>query len=145
MEKSLPAAELHLPDGMRGKLERFRRQVWMIKVTEGVLAAIFGLALSYLAVFLSDRLWDTPAALRIFALLAGSVGLGVFFPLKCHRWVWKTQRMENVARLLRHKFPRLGDQLLGIVELARSDSEQNRSHTLTMTGPGKSLRFLGSW
>lgn len=122
--------QLELPPGMRSKLEDFRRRVWIVKIAEGALAAIFGLLLSYLVVFLLDRVWDTPAVLRLMILLAGTAGLGVWFPWKCHRWVWNTRGLEQVARLLRHGFPRLGDQLLGIIELAHSEREQERSGTL---------------
>ncbi len=38
--------------------------------------------------------------------------------------------MEQVARLLKHKFPALGDQLLGIVELAHSDKDLGSSTRL---------------
>lgn len=121
---------LDLPEGTHRKLDDFRRRVRLVKVVEGVLAAVFGLAISYLLVFVLDRVWDTAAIVRTTILLGGAVGLGLVFPLKCHRWVWGTRQMEQVARLVMHKFPRLGDQLLGIVELAHSESEQGRSKTL---------------
>ncbi len=106
---------------LEAKLADFRRRVWIIKLTEGILAALFGLALSYLAVFVLDRFFETPAWLRFCILLAGAATLGLGLPLKWHRWVWRQRRLEDVARLLRHTFPRLGDQLLGIVELVRLD------------------------
>lgn len=118
---------LRLPDSTRERLEQFQRRVRIVKIAEGVLAGLFGLVLSYLSVFLIDRFVDTPAMLRTALLIAGSVGLAVLFPLKCHRWVWGTRSMEQVARLLKHKFPALGDQLLGIVELAHSDKDLGTS------------------
>jgi hypothetical protein len=110
-----------LPPDLEGKLSDFRRRVWIVKLAEGVLAALFGLALSYLAVFVLDRLCETPAWLRFCILLAGSAGLGLGLPLKWHRWVWRQRRLEDIARLIRATFPRLGDQLLGIVELVRRE------------------------
>jgi hypothetical protein len=121
---------LDLPIGMRTKLESFRRRLWFIKLAEGILAGLFGFLLSYLLVFMLDRLFDTPTWLRAAILVLGVVGLGIWFPLKWHRWVWSTRQLEQVARLLRRKFPRLGDQLLGIVELAHSELEQHRSEAL---------------
>lgn len=114
---------LRLPDSTRERLEQFQRRVRVVKIAEGILAGLFGLVLSYLAVFIIDRFIDTSATLRASLLIAGSVGLAVFFPLKCHRWIWGTRRMEQVAILLKHKFPALGDQLLGIVELAHSERD----------------------
>ena len=122
--------QLAIPIGMKTKLETYQRIVRRVKIAEGVLAAVFGLVISYILVFTLDRFMDTSALLRGVILLAGAVGLGVFFPLKLHKWVWGTSRMEQVARLMRHKFPRTSDRLLGIVELARSEAEQTRSRTL---------------
>ena len=121
---------LHLPDATRQRLESFQRQVWLVKIAEGVLAGLFGLLMSYLAVFVIDRFIDTSAILRGALLVAGSIGMAVLFPLKCHRWIWRTRRMEQVAILLKHKFPGLGDQLLGIVELAHSEKDLGSSKTL---------------
>lgn len=123
---------VELPEGMRSKLETFRRRVWWIKIGEGVFAGLVGLMIAYAIAFVLDRFWDTPASVRAGLLIAGALGFGIAFPLKCHRWVWRTRQLEQVARLLRHKLPRLGDQLLGIVELAHAESanQQGCSETL---------------
>src|SRR5271163_4496098 len=110
-----------LPPDLEAKLADFRRRVWIVKLAEGIFAALFGLALSYLLLFILDRFCEPPAWLRFCILLAGTATLGLGLPLKWHRWVWRQRRLEDVARLLRLTFPRLGDQLLGIVELARMD------------------------
>jgi len=117
MNGSLP-----LPPVLSSKLSEFRRRVWVVKLAEGVLAAVFGLAISYLFVLGLDRFFDTPAWLRGLLLAAGALVPGLGLPLKWHKWVWRQRRLEDAARLLRWKFPRLGDQLLGIVELAKEDS-----------------------
>ncbi len=123
-------ARLKLPDGTRQKLARFQQRVWKIKLIEGICAAIFGLIATYLLVFVLDRFIETPGWLRLALLCVGSLGLGVFFPLKCHRWLWKTRKLEQLARLLKHQMPRLSDRMLGIIELANSDVEQDRSAAL---------------
>ena len=110
-----------LPPILETKLADFRRRVWTVKLAEGLLAALFGLVVSFLAVFALDRFLETPSWLRLVILLAGAATLGLGLPLKWHRWVWRQRRLEDAARLLRRTFPRLGDQLLGIVELARQD------------------------
>jgi hypothetical protein len=111
-----------LPAILETKLSDFRRRVWVVKLAEGLLAALFGIALSYLLVFILDRFFETPGSIRLCILVAGTVTLGLGLPLKWHQWVWRQRRLEDAARLLRGKFPRLGDQLLGIVELARMDN-----------------------
>ena len=118
MNGSLP-----LPPVLSSKLSEFRRRVWVVKLAEGILAAVFGLAISYLLVLGLDRFFDTPAWLRGLFLIAGALVPGLGLPLKWHKWVWRQRRLEDAARLLRWKFPRLGDQLLGIVELAKEDSK----------------------
>lgn len=120
-----------LPIATHRRLLEFQRRVRVIKLAEGVLAAIFGLALSYLAVFVLDRFLDTPGWVRICILLLGGIGCGVLLPLKCHRWIWGTRRMEQVAGLVRQTLPALGDQLLGVVELALFEKEQIRNSALT--------------
>jgi hypothetical protein len=106
---------------LEAKLRDFRRRVWAVKLAEGLLAAFFGIALSYLLVFALDRVWETPAWVRLAILILGSATLCLGLPLQWHTWVWRQRRLEDAARLLRRTFPQLGDQLLGIVELARMD------------------------
>ncbi len=123
-------ATLEIPDRMQAKLKSFQRQVWFVKLAEGLLAASFGLLVSYLLVFALDRFIDTPAGARWAILIAGAVGLGIWFPWVCHKWIWGSRRMEQVAKLLRFKYPRLGDHLLGIIELVHNDQERDRSIAL---------------
>lgn len=110
-----------LPPILEAKLADFRQRVWTVKLIEGLLAAGFGLAMSYLLVFALDRVMETPVWLRASLLIAGALTLGLGLPLKWHRWVWRQRQLEDAARLLKRTFPRLGDQLLGIVELSRHE------------------------
>ena len=120
-----------LPPRLEAKLADFRRRVWVVKLAEGGLAAVVGLVLSYGAVFVLDRFMETPQWLRLSLLIAGAAVLGLGLPLKWHRWVWRQRSLEDAARLLRRKMPRLGDRLLGIVELARlHEGDSGRSETL---------------
>ncbi len=119
-----------LPPRMQDALEQYRKRVWIIKLAEGTLAAIFGIMISYLVVFGLDRIFDTPTLLRVLILLTGMVGMVFFLPLKYYNWVWQHRNLEGVARLLQHKFPRFGDHVLGIVELASNRSDQSSSPAL---------------
>lgn len=121
---------LQLPESTRVRLIEFQKRVRVVKIAEGVLAGVLGLVLSYLTVFVIDRFINTPAILRTVLLVTGSIGMAILLPLKWHRWVWGTRRMEQVAILLKHKFPALGDQLLGIVELAHSERHLGSSTRL---------------
>ena len=121
---------VNLPPRMKAALEQYQKRVWTIKLAEGVLAAVFGILVSYIIVFCLDRVFDTPTLLRVLILLVGMVGMVFFLPMKYYNWVWKHRQLEGVARLLQQKFPRFGDHVLGIVELARNREDQFSSPTL---------------
>ena len=96
---------------------------------EAVAAAVFGLVAAFLVMFLVDRVWETPRGVRAALFVAAWVGLALF-PLALYRWVWRNRRLDELARLLGRKHPQIGDQLLGVIELVRSDTEQARSRAL---------------
>ncbi len=121
---------VNLPPRMKKALEQYKKRVWIIKLAEGTLAAIFGLIISYLIVFGLDRLFDTPTLLRTLILIVGMVGMVIFLPFKYYNWVWRNRQLEGIAKLLKHKFPRFGDHVLGIVELASERSDQSSSPAL---------------
>ncbi len=120
---------LRLPDELQDQLHDFRRLVWTIKIVEAVAAAGFGVLVAYLVLFGLDRLWDTPGPLRVALFVAAAAGCA-YVPFFLHRWVWRHRRLEQLARLLARKHPRVGDQLLGIIELAHNEFEQARSLAL---------------
>ena len=120
---------LRLPEELQQKLHDFRRLVWTVKIVESVAAAGFGILATYLILFGLDRVWDTPAPLRIALFLVAALGCANI-PFFLHRWVWRHRRAEQLARLLSRRYPRVGDQLLGIIELAHNEFEQARSPEL---------------
>ena len=120
---------LELPTALRSKLLEFRKRVWTIKSIEAIGIALFGILAAFVVVYVSDRLWDTPSQMRGLVLLA-AVFICCAIPWAAYRWIWKNRRLEQLAMLLRHKHPAIGDQLLGIIELVRSDEEQARSREL---------------
>ena len=81
------------------------------------------------ATFLLDRVWDTPAGVRL-GIFAVAIAACTLIPLALHRWIWRQRRLEQLARLLGRAHPSIGDQLLGIIELVNSESEQARSLAL---------------
>ncbi|MDE0689522.1 MAG: hypothetical protein OXI61_15250 [Candidatus Poribacteria bacterium] len=125
-----PQGKIKIPPRMKAALERYQKQVWTIKLAEGGLAAIFGILVSYIIVFCLDRVFDTPTLLRVLILGVGMVGMVFLLPMKYYNWVWKHRQLEGVARLLQQKFPRFGDHVLGIVELAQNREDQLSSPTL---------------
>ena len=125
-----PQGKIKIPPRMKAALEQYQKRVWAIKLAEGVLAALFGILISYIIVFCLDRVFDTPTLLRVLILVIGMVGMVFLLPMKYYNWVWRHRQLEGVARLLQQKFPRFGDHVLGIVELARNRDDQLSSPTL---------------
>src|SRR6056297_186400 len=121
--------KLTVPSKLVNQLDHYKRIVWRIKTIEAIAMAVFGIFVGFLVVFALDRLFDTPAPLRWLAFFAAAGGCAIV-PMFVHRWVWQHRRIEQVARLIQRKLPQLGDQLLGVVELAKNESEQQRSPAL---------------
>jgi hypothetical protein len=120
---------LELPTSLRDKLFAFRRRVWAIKLIEAAGCAIFGVLAAYLATFVLDRLWDTPSSVR-YTVFFAALAACTIVPMVVYRWVWRQRRLDQLARLLSRTHASIGDQLLGIIELAENESEQARSITL---------------
>jgi hypothetical protein len=120
---------LELPQSLRDQLREFRGRVWSVKTIEAACAAAFGVAVAFLLMYGLDRIWDTPRGPRGILFGVAAVACACI-PLALYRWVWRHRRLEQLARLLARKHPRVGDQLLGVIELVHSESEQSRSRAL---------------
>lgn len=123
------SSRLEIPKSLRRKLLAFRRRVWTVKLIEAVAGGVIGVFVGYLLTYGLDRLFETPQAVRWLLFLAAILTCGLI-PLAIDRWIWRRRRLDQLARLLSHKHPSVGDQLLGIIELAESDAEQARSPEL---------------
>lgn len=128
--------KLQLPTSLEAQLHEFRRRVWTIKSMEAAGGAICGVVLGYLAVYGLDRLVDTPAAIRLAIFLAALIGCAIA-PLYLHKWIWQQRTLDQLAKLLSRRYPSIGDQMLGIIELVRSESEQHRSLALCQAAIGQ--------
>ena len=120
---------IQLPAALTAQLDAFRQHVGRIKLFEAVTAAAAAVLLLWLAVFVLDRLGDTPAPVR---LVLWGVGMAcvALVPLAIYRWIWRPRRAAMLARVLARRLPQLGDQLLGILELVENRTEQARSPEL---------------
>lgn len=129
MSLAQPRHQLELPQSLETQLLQFRRLVWTIKTLEAAAGALCGVLVGFLVMFGLDRIMNTPTSVRV-GLFAFAIVACALIPLALHRWVWQHRRMEQLARLLRRRHPGVGDQLLGIIELVHSESEQARSRAL---------------
>jgi len=108
----------NIPDALRQQFAVVERRLWRVETAMAVCLAAAGLFGSYLVLFFSDRLWDSPGWLRLGLLTAGigiTVGSVIWW---MSRWVFHRRDTRALAKLVQRRYRRLGDRLLGIVELA---------------------------
>ena len=120
---------LELPSSLKKQLGDFRSHLWIVKSLEGLSIAVFAILVAFLTLFTLDRLVETPAWTRLLLFCIALLG-GAVIPVYVIRWIWSRRRFDQLARLLRRRHPSIGDQMLGIIELVRSESEQARSQAL---------------
>ena len=119
-----------LPPDLVRRLGAFRRRVRRIKLFEAACAALGGVAVGFLTLFLLDRVSDTSAWVRGLLFAAAIVACGAI-PWAWHRWVWRQRSLEQVARLIERRFPAVGDELRGIIEIVRGGGAgESKSRTL---------------
>jgi hypothetical protein len=119
---SEPREPVTLPEDLERRLYAFRGKVWSIKLLEAVAGAAVGVLAGYLAVFALDRFTETPGWVRL-AAFAVAVAAAAAVPVAVRRWIWGQRGLEQVARLIGRRFPSVGDQLLGIIELVRATEQ----------------------
>lgn len=122
MRSKTDNADLQLPGHLRERFRDLEQRLWRVDTIIAVCGALSGLLLSYLLVFLSDRLWDTPLWIRTLLMLVG-VGVLLYFVTTWFKlWVLQPRDYRALSVLVQTHFRKLGDRLLGIVELANVKS-----------------------
>jgi hypothetical protein len=112
-----------LPPELADALRRFQRRWRGVQalVLLGLCLLVPLLSLGLLAV--SDRFWSTPAWARLLLAvpvpLLIAAGLGVFL----YRWVLRRPGPRAIARVMGRLDARVGDRLLGAVELSEGAGE----------------------
>ena len=72
--------QVTLPEELRRQFADVQRRLWRVETTVALCSILAGLVASLLALFISDRLWDTPPGLRlVFSLLGLAVVFGALF------------------------------------------------------------------
>lgn len=109
---------LELPESLKTKLRAFEHRLYRAETLAAVSGGLCGLVVSWLVLFLSDRVWDTPALLRVAITLVGVVACAAFVRFWVRNWLTRRRDVFKLSRLIQRKYPFLGDRLLGIVELS---------------------------
>jgi hypothetical protein len=126
MAETVKPIDVSLPDDLRRQFTDLDRRLWIMETTVAACSALAGLILSYLILFVSDRFWDTPVWLRVVISLSGLGVLAAANYQWARRWIFQRRDLRALSNLVQKKFRRLGDRLLGIVELA--DEKQRPAH-----------------
>jgi hypothetical protein len=109
---------VELPEALRKQFAALKYRLWRVETLAALSLAVCGLLLSCLAVFFSDRLWDTPHWLRVACLTGGLATVAWFGLTWIRQWIVRPRDQRELAVMVQTRYGRLGDRLLGIVELA---------------------------
>lgn len=108
----------NLPDSLRAQFAALERALWRKETAIAVSAAVAAVLVSLLLLFISDRIWDTPRGLRLILTLGG-IGLGGWLVQRWWTlWYWRRRDLRAFSKIVQKHHRRLGDRLLGVVELA---------------------------
>ena len=125
---SVPPPEA-LPSSLEialASLATHSRKIFSLKFGSLLLLA---LSLSWLALFASDRLWDTPVWARM-ALSCSGWGAALAFAWMIRRTAFdRSGSRKWLARQVRNRFGGPGDRLLGIIELTDKRHEEHTSYS----------------
>lgn len=121
----------NLPEALRLQFQALEGHLWRMETLAAVSGAACGLILSFALLFISDRLWNTPVVVRFLITISGAA-VTLFFAWRWMRlWVWNRRDIRSLSTLVQKHYRRLGDRLLGIVELADpAKRPDNISHAL---------------
>ena len=111
-----------LPANLQAQFVEVERRLWRRETVVAVCGALAALFVSYGLLFISDRFWETPVGLRSLFMLAGLCALAWHALRWMRLWIWRRRDLKAFARVVQKHHRRLGDRLLGIVELAADDS-----------------------
>ena len=110
--------DVALPENLKRQFATLERRLWKVETATAVGVVLIALVASYVVLFLSDRIWDSPSWWRTTVFLLG-LATAVFAVLRwLSAWVLRRRDWRALSILVQRKYRRLGDRLLGIVELA---------------------------
>lgn len=116
----------NLPKNLAKQFAKLERSLWVKETTLAVLGALLVLIVAWALAFASDRIWDTPARLRSALLICAAVGMTACVVVWLRNWRWDRRDERSFSRIIQMTQRRLGDRLLGAVELADGDLKQGR-------------------
>lgn len=126
MSQNIRPPEVKLPDNLQRQFSLLQQRLWKVETAVAVCSALIGLVISYLLLFFSDRIWNSPTWFRLVLLIAGAAVSAWAAYRWLSLWIFNKRDSRALAILVQQKFRRLGDRLLGIVEL--SNEKERPAH-----------------
>ena len=112
---------VEIPESLVKQIREFELRLRLLETGVAVFGGLCGILLTYGVLFASDRLWDTPVLLRVLLTILGSGGLACFAFWWLRHWWWRRRNAKSLARLVQRHYRKMGDRLLGAVELANGN------------------------
>jgi hypothetical protein len=109
---------ISLPEGLRRQFELLERRLFSLETLLAASICISVLLGTFLVLFFSDRLWNTPSWLRTVLFSLAALSFVLCSAWWTNHWIIRRRNLRDLAILVQRKYRRLGDRLLGIVELA---------------------------
>src|SRR5688572_7173047 len=106
-----------LPESLQRQFTDLRSRLFSLETLFAVGAAFSAILFSFLLIIISDRVWDTPIWLRVAVFAVGILCAAAAMVWWLRKWVIQPPDLRALAILVQRKYRRLGDRLLGIVEL----------------------------
>lgn len=118
MNEEHTAEPIELPSALVGQLRAFEKRLCFMETLAASFGGLCGVLLTFLLLFVSDRFWDTPGWLRVVLTGGGGITFAAFASRWTKHWLLHRRDARALARIVQRKYSRLGDRLLGAVELA---------------------------
>lgn len=114
---------IQLPRELAEQLAAFERRLRRVETGVALLAGLAGALCTVALLALMDRFFDAPRVVRVLLTLAGGGAAAGAAGWWAHHWLFRRRDARGLARLVQRAYPRLGDRLLGAVELSQRDAD----------------------
>ena len=115
-----------LPASLKAQLDGLRLKLRWTEGSRAIFSALGALLISWIVVFGSDRLWDTPQPLLVLFSLTGWAATAWVLALGYRLAISQPRYDENLAKTAQSRFPSLGDRMLGVIELCDPNKETSK-------------------
>ena len=120
-----------IPESLKRQLNGYEHALFRTESLLTFCAAFSAMLFSFLIAFGSDRVWDTSPLIRILIVLIGILPLAYLVFKWGEHWLWKRRTVRDLAAGIQSHHKQLGDRLLGAIELAESEhDDENISEEL---------------